>query len=105
MGGVKAHVRMRVQDAGAGNPPADQTKKPSPGHRPTLAPSPEGAKPVPKDLTAEDIQTIHVARHRVVVEPALDNRAQPWPELRDWDMPSMPQLRLQRFQLGREACA
>src|SRR5438128_9569107 len=100
MCGVEAHVWMRVRDTGAGNPPVDQTKKPSPGQRPTLASSPQGAKPVPKDLTAEDVQTIHIARHRVVVEPALDNRAQPLPELRDWYVPPIPKLRLQRFQFG-----
>ena len=61
--------------------------------------------PVPKDLTTEDVQTIHVARHRVVVEPTLHNRAQPLPELWDWYVPPMPKLRLQRLELGRKTFA
>src|SRR5438034_10402157 len=67
--------------------------------------TPEGAMPMPKDLTAEDVQTVHVARHRVVVEPAAYNRAQPLPELRDWRVPPMSKLRLQRVELGRKAFA
>ena len=78
----------------------DQTQKPSPGHRPALAPAPKRAEPAPKDLSSEGIQTVHVARHRVVVEPALDNRAQPLPELRDWLVPAMPKLRLQRVSFA-----
>jgi hypothetical protein len=31
-----------------------------------------------------------VPSHRVVVEPALHNRAQPLPELRDWRVPPTP---------------
>ena len=100
MSSVEARVRMRMQNTGARKPAMDQTKKPSPGQGTTLAASPKRAEPVPQDLTAKGIQTIHVARHRVVVEPALDNRAQPPPEFHDWRMPPMLQLRLQRVQLG-----
>src|SRR2546427_12837345 len=99
MRSVKAHVRMRMQNLGAGKPATDQSKKPSPGHRTTLAPAPKRAEPQPKNLTAEGVQPIHVARHSVVVKPALDNRAQPLPELHDRRVPAMPKLRLQRFEL------
>jgi len=94
-----------MQNPGARKPATNQTKKPSPGHRAALTPSPEGAEPVPKDLTAEDIQAIHVARHRVVVEPALHHRAQPLPELWDWRMPPVSELRLQRVKLRCETFA
>jgi hypothetical protein len=70
---VEAHVRMRVQNLCAREPAPDQNEKPSPRQRSTLTPSPQGAEPMPKNLTAECVQTIHVARHRVVVEPALHN--------------------------------
>src|SRR5437762_2126861 len=105
MSSVEAHVWMRMQNLGAREPATDQTKKPSPGHRPALAPSPKRAEPQPKHLTAEGVQPIHVARHRVVVKPALDNRAQPLPELHDRRMPAMPKLRLQRFELRCQALA
>ena len=94
-----------MQNPGAREPATNQMKKPSPGQGSTLAPSPKGAEPIAKDLTAEGVQTIHVARHRMVVKPALDNRAQPLPELHNWRVPAMPQLRLQRFELGRKALA
>src|SRR2546427_1591126 len=100
MDGVKAHVRMRMQNPGARKPAPNETKKPSPGQGSTLAPAPKGAEPLSKHLAAEGIQTVHVARHRVVVEPALHHRAQPLPELHDRGMPAMAQLRLQRFELG-----
>ena len=100
MRSVEAHVRMRMENTGARKPATDQTEKPSPGQGPTLAASPKRAEPMSQDLTAEGVQTIHVARHRVVVEPALDNRAQPPPEFPDWCMPPMQQLRLQRVQFG-----
>ena len=36
---VEAHVRMGMQDPGAGKPASDETQEPSPGHRPPLAPT------------------------------------------------------------------
>jgi hypothetical protein len=39
------------------------------------------------------------ARH-VAVEPALHHRAQQLPPVGDWDVPLLPQLRLQRLKLG-----
>lgn len=84
MCGVEARVGVRVQDTGAGKPASDQSQEPNPGHRPPLAPTPLRTKPETEDLATKRIQTVHVARHRVVVEPALHDRAQPLPELWDW---------------------
>src|SRR5262249_42486385 len=98
MSSVEAHVWMRMQNLRARKPATDETKKPSPGQGTTLAASPKRTKPVSENLTAKGIQTVHVARHRVVVEPALDHRAQPPPEFHDGCVPAMPELRFQRLE-------
>src|SRR5436190_23589746 len=70
MHSVEAYVRMRVHDAGAGDPRIDESQKPHPGQPPTLPAAPQRPIPAPDDLSPKAVQTIHVAGHRVVVEIA-----------------------------------
>jgi hypothetical protein len=89
-----------MQNLGAGNPAVDQDAAPNPAQGPMLTATPERAEPMPDDLAKKGVQTVHVARHRVVVEPALHHRAQPMPDGWDWPMPAMTKLALQRLKLA-----
>jgi hypothetical protein len=103
MSGVEAHVRIRVEDLGSRDPSRDQWPKLDPRQTTLLAPSLKCTAPVPSRLKSKDVQTVHVAGHRVIVEVALYDRLQPFPDCGHWLMPAPSKLLLKLFQLGCEA--
>src|SRR5208282_312548 len=103
MHGVEAHVRVRMQDLGTGNPTTDQQQEPRPGHPVMLAPPPERTVPTPDHLSPKAVQTIHIAGHCMIVEVALYDGLQPPPNLGHWLVPAPPKLLLQLTELGRES--
>jgi hypothetical protein len=92
-----------VEDLGSRDPARDQWPKLDPRQTTLLAPSLKCTTPVPSRLKPKDVQTVHVAGHRVIVEVALYDRPQPFPDFGHWLMPAPSKLLLKLFQLGCEA--
>ena len=82
--GVKAHVRMRMQDLRTWDPSIDQLPEPLPTYPASLTPPPERAVPAPDHLGPKAVQTIHIAGDRMIVEVALYDRPQPFPDFGHW---------------------
>src|SRR5688572_26686545 len=91
MHGVKSQVRVRVQNPSARDVHVHQSEEPRPGQPPPLAPTPKRAVPAPEYLGPKAVQTIHVARDRVVVEVATNDGLQPLPRDRHWFVPAAAQ--------------
>src|SRR6266446_8162487 len=92
MNGVKAHIRIRMHDVDAGNPPAHQSLHTLPVHVVPLASAAQGLPPVPGNPISEGLKPIPVAGNRVIVEVALHDRPQPLPRLRNRIVHALPQL-------------
>ena len=56
-----------MHDTWLGNPLLRQRPETRPRHAGALAPSPEGAEPIPLDLDLEALQTLHISRHAVII--------------------------------------
>jgi len=83
-----------MQDLCTRDPSIDQRPEPLPGNRVSLAPPPKRAIPAPDDLSPKAVQTIHIAGNCKIVEIALYDRFQPFPDLGHRPVPASPKLLL-----------
>jgi hypothetical protein len=88
-----------------GKPSLSQYKEARPVDPVFLAPSANGTPPERKHPIAEHAQTREVARYRVVVEVALDDRLEPRSGLGHGIVHALAELLLNQSQLGSHALA
>ena len=89
-----------MNDAGMGKMPSDKTLHPFPIPAATtsLTATAEHGKPMTSDLVDESTDAIAVARHGVIIQPALHNTSQPAAGFAEGPVLSRSQLRLDRLK-------
>ena len=101
--GVEAHVRIRMKDFRPGKPLCSETSQVLPRNPVFLATSLEYSQPAFAHFTSKALEASGVARNSVIVEVALYNPPQPFPDVRQRLMHAHPELVLHLFQLGQES--
>ena len=92
-----------MRDLGKREPAVRQSFDPRPGHPTPLARAPERTKPAADHLEPKTSQTDQIPGNCVIVEVALHNRPQPFPEIGQWQMPASSKFLLELSQLGGES--
>ena len=80
-----------MHDTWLGNPSLGQRPETRPRHAVALAPSPEGAEPVPLDLDLEAFQTLPIPWYTIIIIMSLDHPPKPCSEMRNRSMTSSHQ--------------
>ena len=70
-----------MHDTWLGNPPLSQRPETCPRHAVALAPSPEGAEPIPLDLDLKACQTLPIPWYTIIIIMSLDHPPKPCPEM------------------------
>jgi hypothetical protein len=99
MAGGEACIRIRMQNAGLGNPPVQDWGEASPSHLGALAATDEDAPPQPANTTTKDAQLSRVTRNGMVLVVAQHNLSKPGTDLgRTMMLPAL-KLSLNGFEL------
>jgi hypothetical protein len=101
----KAHTRPGMKDPRSGEKVVDQLRHSRPHQVRLLTAPAEAAVPEDGDVVAERADRRTVRRHGVVGEIPGDDLPEPFPGLRDRQVPSLPQPFLDLPQLGAHAVA
>ena len=70
-----------MHDTWLGNPPLSQRPETRPRHAVALAPSLEGAEPIPLDLDLKAFQTLHIPWYTIIIIMSLDHPPKPCSEM------------------------
>src|SRR6266404_3840697 len=105
MSGGEASVRKGMERTRLREPALGQDESARPVDPVFLAPAANGTPPESKHPIAEHAQTREVARYRVVVEVALDDRLEPLSGLGHGIVHALTELLLNLSQLGSHALA
>ena len=98
--GVKASIRVHVQDSTLWKPPVGKTAEAVPREAMTLAPAAKRAKPVPRHLCSKGFNALEITWNSIIVQKPLDNRTEPLTHLGDGIVESAPELELHFLKLA-----
>jgi hypothetical protein len=106
MNGVETLTWKRMEYALSRNPALSKRSESISSHLALLTAAPKRQPPVPRNLFAKLSHAASVARNRVVVEVALDDRAEPLASLLNWIVltDQKPLLNLPQLRSHPRAC-
>ena len=105
MSSVKANTRVRMQDTRFREPTLGQLPHSHPVQAMSLTATQQSLPPQQSHPKAEYVQTVEIARDRVVVEVALHDRFEPFAGLHNWIMRAVQELPLDFLKLGSHPLA